>query len=150
MKSKRQETILGLIQYKKIENQARLAEELKKLGIESTQATLSRDVKALNLKKARDENGFPYYTVDESRASRDAGEKYHAILKQSVLSVDRAEFIIVVKTLPGLAQGACAQLEAVCGSRLAGAIAGDDTALLILKSAEEAKSLFREMEEQFI
>jgi len=147
MKSSRQEKILEIISSMDIETQNQLMDELKRRGVSSTQATLSRDIKQLRLVKELSPQGNYRYVsaIREELQSND--ERLRKIFKESVTSYDTAQNLIVIKTLPGLADAACSTLEAMDTPRLVGAIAGDDTAFLAMKDSAAAEDLVKIIEE---
>lgn len=131
----RQRIILDLIENVEIETQEELADHLLKRGIDITQATISRDIKELRLVKVLTSSGkYKYATMDSQHEG--ANERLAKIFKSSVLNVNKAGNIIVIKTLPGAAQ-VCA--SAVDNSRIkgiAGTIAGDDTIFIAISDLD--------------
>lgn len=134
MKRARQEAILKIINNKPVSTQQQLSDELENLGFITAQATLSRDIKDLQLVK---KNG----TYFHRRLDLDEGnhDKLIQIFKQSVKSVHRAQNIIVIKTLPGFANSACIAIDSMSVSGLVGTIAGDDTAFLAMSDNNAAE-----------
>ena len=106
MKSKRQEEILVLIQEQNIETQNQLIEALRKRGVKSTQATLSRDIRELRLVKELTPDGGYRYTVPAREDSGDQLDRLRKIFRECVVSFDTAQNIVVIHTLPGLANAA--------------------------------------------
>ena len=145
-KKERQKEILRVISYMDIETQYHLIEELKKIGISTTQATLSRDIKELHLIKELAPNGLYRYVAGSRPGSEDNTAKLKAIFKESVTSFAYASNIVVVKTLPGLAPAACSALDTMGIENLVGTIAGDDTGFLAMRDLEAAKYFCREIE----
>ena len=109
MKTTRQAKILELIQKKDVETQEELSAYLEKEGFQVTQATVSRDIRELKLTKISTDNGRQKYAVITD-ADSNMMEKYARVLREGFLSVDAAENIVVIKTMPGLASAACAFL----------------------------------------
>ena len=103
MKEKRQAEILRIITEQDVETQERLLEELNLIGIPCTQATISRDIKELRLVKELTLQGSYKYVASERKASQNFAGRLRTIFRESVTSFDRAQNIVVVKTLPGLA-----------------------------------------------
>lgn len=149
MKPDRQNVILQIISECEIETQAQLLEELEKRGIYSTQATLSRDIKDLQLIKQPVTSGRYCYVFSSHSKSQSPHDKLKKIFKESVISVDIAQNIIVIKTLPGLASAACSALDGMNIDNLVGTIAGDDTAFLAMKDFNSASLLLHEVEDLF-
>ncbi|KYO65809.1 arginine repressor [Thermovenabulum gondwanense] len=138
MKSKRQMKIREIIKEKPIETQEELAEELKKSGFSVTQATVSRDIKELRLIKVL-KNGK--YCYDEPDSIITPSEKHLRMFKDSILSIDYAENLIVIKTLSGAAQAAAFAIDNIKFEEILGTIAGDDTILAVVRSKEKVKDV---------
>lgn len=135
----RQRIILDLIENIEIETQEELADYLLEKGIEITQATISRDIKELRLVKVLTSNGkYKYATIDNQYEG--ANERLAKILKSSVLSVDRAENIIVIKTLPGAAQVCASAVDNFKIEGIVGTIAGDDTIFIVISRSDIVES----------
>lgn len=141
--SDRRGLILDLISKHVVETQDDLLLLLREMGVETTQATVSRDVKKLNLVKALDSNGKYRYTVANSSASAEADSLPNntAFIHNAVLSIDYAMNNVVVKCKSGMAQAACATIDMLQHDLILGTIAGDDTVLIITRSTEESKEL---------
>lgn len=141
MKEQRQKAILKLIQEEDLEVQEELLERLHEMGFSCTQATISRDIKELHLVKERSKNGTYKYVVSLHRGRSDLANRLQTIFRESVISFDLAQNLIVLKTMPGLANAAAAALDAMDIPNMVGSIAGDDTAVLIMRT-NEAANLF--------
>ena len=115
MKNNRQSMILDIIAKEHIETQEQLLEQLRKRGVASTQATISRDIKQLHLVKEPTGHGTYKYAVSSSRARLNIADKLRTIFHESITSVDCAQNIVVFKTLAGLAGGACEALDHMDG-----------------------------------
>ena len=147
MKAKRQAEILRIITEQDVETQEEILENLRKCGIRATQATISRDIKDLNLVKKPADNGvYRYVVAAEQPARRTFAGRLQNIFKEGVTSCDVAQNIVVVKTMPGLAPAAGAALDGMEIDGLVGSLAGDDTAILIMRSSASAESLCRDIE----
>ncbi len=149
MKTSRQNVILQIIAERDIETQSQLIEALAEHGIRSTQATLSRDIKDLQLVKELGESGKYHYVVNGKSKNSDFEVRIRKIFRESVTSFSTAQNIIVIKTLPGLAPAACSALDSMHIENLVGTIAGDDTAFLAMKSNESAEAFCHEIDEMF-
>ena len=125
MKTVRQQRILELIQMHDIEKQEELVQMLCEDGFDVTQATVSRDISQLRIKKVSGKNGKLVYKAAESKHQQ-AEPKYLRILKESYVSMDMAMNILVIKTVSGMAMAAAAALDACHFSEIVGCIAGDD------------------------
>ena len=145
MKSKRQAEILRIIEEVDVETQDQLLAELKARGVSSTQATISRDIKELHLIKELTSYGTYKYVVSGRKTSLNFAGRLRTIFKEGVTSFDRAQNIVVLKTMPGLASAACADIDGMEISGLVGSLAGDDTALLIMRDNEKAASFCEEI-----
>lgn len=111
MKSKRQEKILQLILDHDIETQEQLLRELREAGFQTTQATISRDIKQLRIIKELGSSGAYRYSVSSKPVEHTFSAKLNIIFKQCLTSVDHAQNILVIKTMPGLASAACSALD---------------------------------------
>lgn len=145
MKALRQAEILHIIQENDIETQDQLLEELEARGLKSTQATISRDIKELHLIKELTAQGAYRYAVSERKTSLNIANRLHTIFKESVTTFEAAQNIVVIKTMPGLASAACSALDGMKLTDMVGSLAGDDTALLIMRSSETAENLCEEI-----
>ena len=147
MKAKRQAEILRIIAERDVETQEEMLETLRKRGFRATQATISRDIKDLNLVKQPGSNGvYRYVAAAEPPVRRPFAGRLQNIFKEGVTSCDVAQNIVVVKTMPGLAPAAGAALDAMEINGLVGSLAGDDTAILIMRSSALAEVLCRDIE----
>ena len=135
MKQKRHNAILELIEKHEIETQEELAELLIKEGYNVTQATISRDIKALRLIKTVASNGMYKYSRAGSKKSEDDSK---GIIAQSAVSVDYAQNIVIIKTYSGMAQAAAAIIDSMNLPEIMGTIAGDDTIMCVAKTEHEA------------
>ena len=147
MKAERQRKIIELITEKNIETQEQLLERLQERGITSTQATISRDIKQMHLIKEPVGQGVYKYAVSGNRTRLNFAEKLRTIFRASITSIESAQNIVVVKTMPGLASAACAALDDMEISYMLGSLAGDDTAFLVMKDTESAAVFCREIRE---
>ena len=145
MKSKRQEEILRIIEEVDVETQDQLLEQLRLRGVTSTQATLSPDIMQLHLIKELTGYGTYKYVVSERKTSLNFAGRLRTIFKEGVTSFDMAQNIVVVKTMPGLASAACAGVDGMEIPDLVGSLAGDDTALLIMRTNEAAAEFCNEI-----
>lgn len=140
MKTRRQAKILELIMLKPIDTQEELLAELKQNGFDVTQATISRDIKDLRLVKTLDSDGNYRYSTGHHDFSG-ISTKFHSIFTDSVLSVDYAGNIAVIKCFAGMAQAACAALDSMKWDGVVGTLAGEDTILIITRSEEHSIQL---------
>ncbi len=146
MKNERQNAILKIIAAKDIETQNQLLEALAETGIDSTQATVSRDIKELHLIKELTPDGRYRYVVGQRQELQNYSSRLKTIFKECVTSFVCAQNIVVIKTLPGLASAACSAIDGMSIKNLAGTIAGDDTAFLAMSDSASAVRFCKEIE----
>ena len=146
MKSKRQNTILKIIASRDVETQNQLIEALIEAGVDSTQATVSRDIKELHLIKELTAQGKYHYIIGQKQEVQNYSARLKSIFKECVTSFVCAQNIVVIKTLPGLAPAACSAIDAMNIRNLAGSIAGDDTAFLAMNDNISAERFCKEIE----
>ena len=140
MKNNRQALILEIISQENIETQEQLLARLPQRGINSTQATISRDIKQMHLIKEPVGQGVYKYAVSGNRTKLNFAEKLRTIFRESITSIDSAQNIVVLKTMPGLASAACSALDNMELNYMVGSLAGDDTAFLVMRDTESALS----------
>lgn len=133
MKVRRQKKIVEIISQKKIQTQKELADSLRLSGFEVTQATVSRDVRELGLIKAPSEKNTVRYTLPGTPAPMQSDNRLKRSFKDSVVSLDHSENLIIIKTLPGEAQGVASAVDQAGWPEIVGTIGGDDTILVIAK-----------------
>ncbi len=136
MKISRQSKIIELINKYDIETQEDLAERLMKDGYNVTQATVSRDIRELKLTKVAVDGGRQKYIVLQ-KTEPGMSEKYTRVLRDGFVSMDMAQNIMVVKTVPGMAMAVAAALDALQMNSIVGCIAGDDTVMCAIRTTEE-------------
>ena len=146
MKPGRQNAILEIIAEKDIETQNQLMQELAARGVKSTQATLSRDIKDMRLVKELGPSGNYRYVVAAKAETTDLDMRLKEILRESLVSYDVAQNLLVIRTLPGLASSECSAFDSMEIENLVGTLAGDDTAFLAMRDKESAVKLYHEIE----
>ena len=147
MKNDRQNHLLQIISEESIETQEQLLERLQSRGIKSTQATISRDIKELHLIKEPAGQGRYRYAVSTHRTKLNFADRLRTIFRESLLSVDYAQNIVVIKTMPGLAHGAASALDGMTISEMDGTLAGDDTVMIVMRNTESAAAFVAEIKE---
>lgn len=147
MKNDRQAKILEIIERESIDTQEQLQQRLQEMGITCTQATISRDIKQLHLIKEPVGQGRYRYTVSSQRTRLNVADKLRTIFRESIVSIDCAQNIVVIKTMAGLANAAAAAVDGMNVSYMVGSLAGDDTALLVMRDAESARNFCEEVHE---
>lgn len=148
MKPNRQAKILELIEQKDIETQEQLLQELEASGFSATQATISRDIKQLRIIKELGPGGFYRYRAAAKQVEPARTAKLNSIFRQSVVSCDHAQNIVVIKTMPGMANAACSAIDAMEYDTILGTLAGDDTAFLLLRDSGSASALCSDIRRQ--
>ena len=148
IKTKRQRKIIELITNYDIETQEELAAKLVENGFNVTQATISRDIRELNLTKIATKGGKQKYAV-QSSSDIVSNSKYMRVLNDGIITMDTAGNILVVKTVSGMAMAVAAALDAMQIKEILGCIAGDDTIMCVVKHAEETDRV-KEHIESFI
>lgn len=146
MKSIRQKKIIELIETNDIETQEELAQYLKKAGFQVTQATVSRDIRELQLSKRTVEKGRQKY-VFLPESENQGINHYMAILKNGFVSMEMAQNILVIKTVPGMAMAVAAALDQQKYTEIVGSIAGDDTIMCAVKSVEDTRIVMEKIME---
>ncbi len=140
MKYNRHAKILEIIDKFDVETQDDLAAKLAEEGIEVTQATVSRDIKELRLIKVAAKNGKYRYS-STSHSDGDISEKLLKIFSESFISSDYANNIVIVRTLPGMAQAAAFAVDSMKWAEIVGTIAGDDTIMIVCRAEIIAEKL---------
>lgn len=137
MKTRRHAKILELIKEFDIDTQEELLRYLRESGFDVTQATVSRDIKELRLVKTQSRTGnYKYSTGGET--GNDMSSRFHSLFSDSVLSVEAAQNIVVIKSMTGMAQAVCAALDSAHPQSFVGTLAGDDTIFIVCKDTESA------------
>lgn len=139
MKKNRQMKVLEIISKNEVETQDELIELLKAEDYYVTQATISRDIRELELIKISTARGTYKYTVP-SHAEKEKNKPHHLgnAIASSVLNVDYAQNIIVVKTVPGMCGAVAIEIDRYTIPDLLGCVAGDDTIIMVMRTEERA------------
>lgn len=143
MRYDRQEKIIELIKSNDIETQEKLASMLRKEGFRVTQATVSRDIRELNLVKVIGKSGRSCY-AEAPGSGHQVNERFKKILRETIQSINSAENLIVIKTLNGCANAAAEAIDTNQFPEIIGTLAGDNTILLIISSKEAVPGLTEE------
>ena len=144
-KKQRHDLIIDIITQNSVETQAQLTDALIKSGIDVTQATVSRDIKELRLIKIMDGKEQYCYALPDREMDTEVLNRYAAVLKHGTVSVDCACNLVVMKTIPGSAQGCAMAVETMRLDGVVGLIAGDDTIFIAARSEDAAKVLAEEI-----
>jgi transcriptional regulator of arginine metabolism len=145
MKSQRQAKILEIISNKDVETQEQLLAELQDSGFRGTQATISRDIKELRIVKELTSQGSYRYTISSNELNGTFSARLNTIFRECVVSFDYAQNLIVIRTLPGLANAAASAIDAMNMSTVVGSLAGDDTVMIVMRDMNAAASFCGEI-----
>ena len=145
MKSKRQAKIMEIISTTNVETQEQLLQLLQQAGYNSTQATISRDIKELRIVKELTSFGTYRYTTAAREVPSAFSGRLNAIFRECVTSFDYAQNIVVIHTLPGLANAAASAVDAMKMSVVLGTLAGDDTVVVIMRDTNSAAAFCGEI-----
>ena len=137
MKKERHSKILEIIKSDNIETQEDLTKRLMESGITVTQATVSRDIKELRLIKILTDDELSIYAVPKE-INKNFSSKLQRVFKESVISVDYASNIVIIKTLSGMASAAATTIDTLDLNTVLGSIAGDDTIMVVIRTENEA------------
>lgn len=142
MKYSRQAVILDIIEKNVVETQEELTEKLRENGFKVTQATVSRDIKELQLVKVSDESGVSKYSVMKEADLALQG-KMLSVYTHAFLSADYANNIVIVKTLSGMGPAVAAAIDSLRFEEVLGSIAGDDTIMLVCRTEKYAEEIVK-------
>lgn len=140
MKKQRQSKIIEIIESHEVSTQEALKQYLEESGIQVTQATLSRDINELRIRKQMSASGAYIYV-----RTKNADIEYPPIFKDSVVDIVYACNTVVIKCHIGMAQAVCAMLDKMNCDEILGTIAGDDTIFALMKTEADASDFTREM-----
>ena len=132
-KKERQKIIVSLITEEEISTQEDLVDKLRRRGLKVTQATVSRDIKELNISKINNDSTFQKYVIAGEIKDRNSNRLINVFL-QALLSYDTAGNLVVIKTLPGMAPASASAIDSFSFEEVVGTIAGDDTIFVATKS----------------
>ena len=136
MKLARHEKIIELIKEYDIDTQEELAARLNEAGFKVTQATVSRDIRALKMTKVAGKDGKSRYAILQDTQPR-LGDQYTRVLNDAVVSIDVGQNLVVIKTVTGMAMGVATALDALKWPEILGCIAGDDTIFCAVRSVDD-------------
>jgi transcriptional regulator of arginine metabolism len=140
MRYSRQNKILELIATTDVDTQEKLADMLADAGYEVTQATVSRDIKELQLVKTLTPAGGYKYTAPGQEA-RPVSDRFVKIFRETIQSIACSGNIIVAKTLPGCANAAAEAMDNMGSGHILGTIAGDNTIMIVADDPENAPAM---------
>ena len=137
-KSERQAALARIINQKPIATQEELLVALKADGIDATQATISRDIREMQIVKAQDAKGTLRYTI--FRGSEESQlERLGRSIREVGLTITRVQFLNVIKTLPSNGNLLAAIIDDIDFDQVVGTIAGHDTIVVISPDEKQAK-----------
>lgn len=137
-KIERQRLIQTVIQERDISTQRELVNTLGSLGCEVTQATVSRDIRELDLQKVRTHLGRPKYVLSSRERPKDPEQAAQNVMRDFVRSTVIAEQLIVVRCEIGTASTIARQIDNLNHTEILGTLAGDDTFVVIVRDAQRA------------
>ena len=144
MKIGRHAKILELIQKNEIGTQEELSAKLEQEGYHVTQATVSRDIRALKMTKVAGKDGKSRYAILQD-TQPGLGDQYTRVLNDAIVSIDVGQNLVVIKTVIGMAMGVATALDALKWPEILGCIAGDDTIMCACKSTELAEGVMEKL-----
>jgi transcriptional regulator of arginine metabolism len=136
MKARRKTVILELVEREAITSQEQLREKLRERGIEATQATLSRDIRELGLVKRAVDGAYRRSGAVAPGAGGEA--TLRRAVEEYLRTQETIEQLLVLRTDPGQAQPLAVAIDRARLAEIAGTIGGDDTILVICRSAKDA------------
>ena len=145
MKTQRQAKIMEIISKTNVETQEQLLSLLREAGFSGTQATISRDIKELRIVKELTAMGTYRYTAAAKEVPGTFSARLNTIFRESITNFDYAQNLVVIHTLPGLANAAASAVDAMHLSVVLGTLAGDDTVLVIMRDTNSAAAFCGEI-----
>ena len=146
MKTRRHAKILELIREQDIDTQEELLKNLRDCGFDVTQATVSRDIKELQIVKISDQQGGTKYACSTNLEGDASSYRFKNVLMEAVRSITPAENIVVIKSYPGMGSAVGASIDMLHDEQIVGSLAGDDTVFIVVKTKEEAKIFAEELQ----
>jgi transcriptional regulator of arginine metabolism len=146
MKGQRQRKIREIISAREIETQEELVEALGLEGMQVTQATVSRDIKEMQLIKVPLEDGHYKYSMPQDQRYNPAHKLKRALLDH-YLGAESAENLVVLKCLPGTAGTIAALIDGMDWTEIIGTIGGDDTTLIICRTKSHGENVLKKINE---
>jgi len=144
-KEERQRLIGSVITRRRLGTQLELEQALAQAGCAATQATLSRDLRELGIQKVEDSLGRPRYVLPDRTRRPEPAEALAAVLGQFAHRVTPAQNIVVIQAQLGSAPAIARALDRLEHPLVVGTLAGDDTCLVIARTAGEAEQLATEL-----
>ena len=145
MRLSRQNKILEIIKTNEVETQEQLLELLRDSGYNVTQATVSRDIRELQLIKGQTKEGKHRY-ISGNYDDRPISERFIRIFRETVLSYDAAQNLIIVKALSGCAGAAGEAIDCLSLEHIVGSVGGDNTLLVVVDHEDNVQSVIDEFD----
>lgn len=145
-KIERRKKILQILKTNRIDTQEELVEILKQEGYNVTQATISRDIREMNLTKVSDKHNKTYYSP-KIVVAKELDKKFVMIFKNGIVDIKQAQNIVVLKTISGAAMAVASAVDAFKLDGIVGCIAGDDTIFLAAKDNYNANEIINKLDE---
>lgn len=145
MRISRHNKILEIITTNDVKSQDQLQELLKENGYDVTQATISRDIKELQLVKSQTKSGG-YRYVANTDDSRPVSERFLKIFKETTLSYSPAQNLIVVRTLSGCSSAAAEAIDSLQLEHIVGSISGDNTLLIVVDHEKNVPEILKQFD----
>jgi len=147
LKSARHQAILDLIEQHPIDRQEELLAYLRRKGFDVTQATVSRDIRELQLvKTATPDGGYRYMAASASGKAAHSPGRFELIFRESVVKVDYAGHMVLVKCFSGMANAACEVFDAKTWDGVVGTLSGDDTFFILMRTEEAAAEITAQLQ----
>ena len=148
MKSARHQAILDLIEQYPIDRQEDLLAHLRNAGYEVTQATVSRDIRELQLVKTATGDGrYRYMAASGAGKVAHSPNRFEMIFRESVLKVDYAGHMVLVKCFSGMANAACEVFDAKQWDEVVGTLSGDDTFFILMRTEQAAADICHKLQQ---
>ena len=144
-KARRHEMIREIVSSRAVETQEELANHLRNARIKATQATVSRDIKEIMLVKTPTEGGHYRYALPEEKKRTE--DRLTRLFAEAVTRVEENGAIVVIRTLPGMANAVASAVDRGRWPEILGTVAGDDTIFAAVKPLAAAPDVARRMRE---
>ena len=142
-KIERQRLIQTVVQQREVSTQRELVSALGALGCEVTQATVSRDIRELDLQKVRTHLGRAKYVLSSRERPKDPEQAARHVMRDFARSTSIAQQLVVVRCEIGTASTVARQIDNLNHTDIVGTLAGDDTFLVIVGDGDKAQSMKR-------
>ncbi len=151
-KTRRHQSILGILADQIIGSQDELALALEGMEIAVTQATLSRDLRDLGVARVPASDGYRYVPPEPETAGQEAGlgaDRLRVIAALEVTGIEANDAVIAIRTIEGRAEGVAAYLDGLGLEEVLATIAGDDTVIVYPRRTRHCAKLRRHLAEMF-